>query len=329
MRSVLMRAGVGRKLPRGTRRGSVLIVVVWTVILLSVLVAGMGAQGLFALGVTERMEQRLQASYIAQAGVQHALQVLAADPTASVDGLNDGWAADESSASRPLGAGSFTMRLVDEERALNLNTLPADILLTLLLDVGQVPDDDARRLVDAIEDWRDPDDDARPEGAENFYYLGLSNAYEAKNGPFEHLDELLLVRGMTPAISARLVPLLTVHGSGDVNINTAGREVLRILGLSDSGVSSILVDRAGPDGREGTEDDHVITSVSAIEGELAPVVSVEDRQRLVELVQQHVLAVRSEAFHIRVTATVPGSRAPVHVRCIATRAGTIQAWAEE
>jgi len=324
-----MSAGVWGKRSTGARGGSVLIVVVWTVILLSVLIAGMGAQGLFALGVTERISLRLQASYIARAGVQHALQMLAVDPTPSVDGLSDAWAANEPSARQPLGAGSFTSSLVDEERALNLNTLPADILLTLLLDVGQVPEEDARRLVEAIEDWRDPDNDARPEGAENFYYLGLSDAYEAKNGPLEHLEELLLVRGMTPAIYARLAPLLTVYGSGDVNINTAGREVLRALGLSDSGVSGILVDRAGPDGREGSEDDHVITSASAIEGELAPVVSVEDRQRLVELVQGQLLAVRSEDFQIRVTATVPGTSTRVQVRCVAHRDGTIKAWAEE
>lgn len=50
----------------------------------------------------------------------------------------------------------------------------------------------------AILDWIDDDDDTRTYGAESDYYETLESPYSAKNGPLESLDELLLVRDITP-----------------------------------------------------------------------------------------------------------------------------------
>ncbi len=53
-------------------------------------------------------------------------------------------------------------------------------------------------LADAILDFIDDDDDPRANGCESEYYQSLTPVYSAKNGPLETLDELLLVRGVTP-----------------------------------------------------------------------------------------------------------------------------------
>ena len=53
---------------------------------------------------------------------------------------------------------------------------------------------------DAILDWLDEDDDPRQYGAEYDYYGGLAEPYAPKNGPLESLEELLLVRGVTPEL---------------------------------------------------------------------------------------------------------------------------------
>lgn len=52
----------------------------------------------------------------------------------------------------------------------------------------------------AILDWIDDDDDTRTYGAESDYYETLESPYSAKNGPLESLDELLLVRDITPEL---------------------------------------------------------------------------------------------------------------------------------
>lgn len=53
-------------------------------------------------------------------------------------------------------------------------------------------------LADAILDFIDDDETPRTYGCESEYYGGLQPAYSSKNSPLESLDELLLVRGVTP-----------------------------------------------------------------------------------------------------------------------------------
>lgn len=93
-------------------------------------------------------------------------------------------------------------------------------------------------IVDAILDWLDYNDgdSQRPQGAENDYYMSLENPYPCKNGPMDSIEELLLIKGITPKIyfgdpEKNQLPLseyLTVHGDwlGRVNVNSAQPEVI-------------------------------------------------------------------------------------------------------
>ncbi len=326
---------------RRYRTGSVLILVVWTIALLSVLAVSVGSRCAFALGLTERMEQDLRASYIAAAGVQYAVQVLAMDKQASSDGLSDVWANSESLLSRQaFGGGTFTISapstdpssvrygLIDQERFLNLNTATPEMLVRLLSHTSGAKLPEALTIADAILDWRDEDGDAHPSGAEDSYYLGLSPSYECKDAPFESVEELLLVRGMTPAIYRRVRPFVAVYGSGAVNINTAEEAVLSALGLSAQGVQGILSYRAGEDDTVGTADDRVLGSIASVAGELARVVPVEDRNRLVQLGKDQLVGVKSTVFAVHVSAQADGSKRPVQVEAMVDRKGQVLAWAE-
>jgi DNA uptake protein ComE-like DNA-binding protein len=53
-------------------------------------------------------------------------------------------------------------------------------------------------IADAILDWIDPDSEPRPYGAEADYSAALDPPYAPSNGPLATVDELLLVRGVTP-----------------------------------------------------------------------------------------------------------------------------------
>jgi len=53
-------------------------------------------------------------------------------------------------------------------------------------------------VADAILDWIDSDDETREYGAEVDYYSALDPPYSPKNGPLETVEELLLVRDVTP-----------------------------------------------------------------------------------------------------------------------------------
>jgi type II secretory pathway component PulK len=91
---------------------------------------------------------------------------------------------------------------------------------------------DPEALVDSIIDWIDDDDETEQGGAESDFYLASENPYNAKNGPMDSVDELLLIKGMTrdlffgaKGLETPQLPLsefLTVHGDwlGRINPNT-------------------------------------------------------------------------------------------------------------
>ena len=121
-------------------------------------------------------------------------------------------------------------------------------------------------VIDGILDWLDSDDEPRPLGAEFDYYQSLEIPYGCKNGPMSSIEELLLVRGMTPEIyfgdptleQLPLPELLTVsgHSSGRINLNTAPYELLLAMGEAI--------------GMPGLAD------IAVQERELSPFVSIED-----------------------------------------------------
>ena len=82
--------------------------------------------------------------------------------------------------------------LTDEAGKLNINTATEEML-------GKLPKI-TPYLVQGLLDFLDSDNAPRAEGAEQEYYDGLPTPYQVFNGPLTTLDELLLVRGFTPAL---------------------------------------------------------------------------------------------------------------------------------
>jgi general secretion pathway protein K len=111
--------------------------------------------------------------------------------------------------------------------------------------------EDIENIMDAIKDWIDSDGETTRFGAEDSYYQSLERSYPCKNGPFEFLEELLLVRGITrelfygtaerPGISS----FISMYGNGKININTASSMVIRSLSdeIDEDRVEEILAYR--------------------------------------------------------------------------------------
>lgn len=66
----------------------------------------------------------------------------------------------------------------------------------VLMGLPGMTDDTA----DAILDWIDPDDTPREQGAESDFYGSLDNGYTPRDAPPVSIEELLLVRGVTPEL---------------------------------------------------------------------------------------------------------------------------------
>lgn len=84
--------------------------------------------------------------------------------------------------------------LVDEASKINLNApwLTAEMIQYL---PGMTP-----QIAAAIMDWRDANTSISTDGAEDETYAKLTQAYKTKNAPFESVEELRLVAGMTTDI---------------------------------------------------------------------------------------------------------------------------------
>jgi hypothetical protein len=96
----------------------------------------------------------------------------------------------------------YRFGLMDESNKINLNAMPytdawiPDSGRSMLLALPEMTEETA----DAILDWLDADDDPRDYGTEGAYYRSEEPPYDAKNGPLDSLDELLLIRGVTPQL---------------------------------------------------------------------------------------------------------------------------------
>jgi len=88
--------------------------------------------------------------------------------------------------------GGIRFGLTDEASKLNLNSATTSM-------VSRLPGMKAS-LTDALLDFLDADDVPRPEGAEQEYYSALPQPYRIHNGALSTVEQLLLVRGFTPAV---------------------------------------------------------------------------------------------------------------------------------
>ncbi len=289
-------------LRRDNKSGIILIVVLWVLAILSVLAIGLGRGARIDLGLARHVVGKLKAEGLVQAAVTYAQNQISlkADKEATKPLVGDtlyqcGFYLPEGKTSEDLFKnvslkdGSFDISYVledrlgkkeicygfqDEERRINVNGITREnqgILVNLFLLLN-VPEEQATALAGEIVSWS-----LGPEsvgsGAGEGDDIGKVQSLEHKGLPFQNIEELLLVKGMTEDIFKKVKDYLTVFpqdGAG-VNINTASEIVLRALfrfvvekdtnyemTAADNVARAILLYRQGDDGRSCTFDDRVI-----------------------------------------------------------------------
>lgn len=194
------------RIPRRSRaeRGVALLLVLWAVALLAILLGGF-----LLVARSETLQSRFlldatRARYAAEAGMSRvAYELRRADPLAR-------WVPD----GRPYGfefdGTKVEVEIEDESGRIDINAADEVLLLQFLLAAG-VEEPRARSLVDAIMDWRDPDDLVRANGAEDRDYEAAGLAYKPTNFGFQTVGELQQVLGMDYELFEKLEPFLTVY----------------------------------------------------------------------------------------------------------------------
>ena len=125
------------------------------------------------------------------------------------------------------------IRIIGENGLVDINSADRSLLFEVAKKAG-VPEKDIEALLDVIEDFRDPDDLKRINGAEDSDYEREDIEAGAKDAPFERIEELQQVLGMTPDLYTRLVRYLTANSNArGINPMMAPRHVLLLLAKGD------------------------------------------------------------------------------------------------
>lgn len=341
------------KLPQTSRpRGIALVIVMIVIVILATLAGGFAYSMKVEMSLARNSRFQADLDLLGRSGVEHARWVLAMhlrDPKEmAYTALNQKWANGPASTNEllidvplkdvPLGAGRFTVEMVDLERKFNLSMVRegnAEVLQRALELIGT----DAALIgiiVDSYFDWVDPDDAKHVHGAETEDYLRMvpGKPYSAKNGLMDDVSEFLMLQGVTESIywgsgrtgvsnserperrggtaflsgsmdeplSVGLVDLFTtMSGAGmGVNVNTASAEVLQLIPGLDAGLAqAIVATRAGPDHIDGTDDDIPFEQMI----DLAAVPGMDPG--LLQVIQRF-MSLRSFLFEVKVHAEIGG-----------------------
>jgi general secretion pathway protein K len=335
--------------------GIALIMVMCAIVVLSILAAAFAYSIKVETRLAQNADSEEQLLWLGTSGVQRACWILSQHPPGEpYDSLNQKWAGGSGSLAEsnsvlssvsldnyPVGDGTVSIKIIDLERKVNINTAiyPANSQMILqALTLMGVDASDISVVSDSILDWIDSDDLPRVAGVESDYYQGLPLPYYAKNAPLDDLSELLLVKGVmpemywgsnatnhTPSVFQHklglgtapgqapdypfgLVEIFTPFSNGKINVNTADVTVLQMIpGVDAAMADAIVKQRAGPDGVDGTEDDMPFSNPGQLGGFGIQNTSVCDT--------------RSSTFEVHVTAQL-GDYKREYVAILARLSGT-------
>lgn len=237
---------------KNRRQGSALILALWTLFFLAALTVAVGTQVSAVLSLAGQLRAGLTARALAAAGAETAIaDLVAGDP----DITNNPARFHEASV---LEGGTFTVCYITvqdglavtnyglgpESRKLDVNRAGTLELSALLCERGGLGRETASAVADSIVDWRDADSMPLTGGAEVPYYTSLTVPYSCHNGDVTVVEELLLVKGMTPELFARIRPYITVRAAERFGGTALGHAVA---GGRTTGVARVefVVDRSG------------------------------------------------------------------------------------
>lgn len=246
-------------------RGVALIMVLWIIAILSVIVLEFSFGMRTEISMTKNFKEEATLYALAEGGVQRTIAELIYkhDPLiqqkrkaieASPPSEKEVWITDGRPIPLSFSQGRCEIRVIGEDGKININMVSEGLLRKIIKNMG-VEGEAQDVVVDSILDWIDSNDLHRLNGAENDYYQSLPEPYFCKNGYLDSIEELLLVRGITPELfygkkrkeegkSERigLRDIFSVYAPGEqININHASPLVMRMALGIPPGVAELIL----------------------------------------------------------------------------------------
>lgn len=186
---------------RRDSQGVILIALLWILTAIAVIALSFSRESFVEVSAARNARDLADSYFIARAGItatayklmerRYIPRVRQLQLEAPPDPIDLG------KISGQFGDGVYDVELQDESAKLNLNLVSEEQLRSLMAAAG-IDRRDGDVITDSILDWRDVDNLHRINGAEDDFYTSLRNPYKSKNGRFDTVEELLLIRGVTP-----------------------------------------------------------------------------------------------------------------------------------
>ena len=215
--------------------GFIVVAVLWMLAALATLALTYGVYVNATAFALADYDVRLQAQELAMAGVELAVYKLTENPQARPA---------QGRFEFRLGNAAVAVDFRSESGRIDLNFAPKPLLVGLFTVLGY-DQEAAEDFADRIIAWRTPASGAAD--SEAVLYRTAGKSYGPRRGPFQHVNELGLVLGMTPDLVERALPYLTVYsGQAEVNVFNAAPEVLAALpGVTPARIQLLLAQREG------------------------------------------------------------------------------------
>ncbi len=269
-----------------SQRGVALLIVLWVMTILIATVLSFSLMTRAETYGTLTFKDQMEKKYLAEAGVERGIAEminysLNANQTVILQG-KEVWKMDGTAYQGSMDNGSYVVRIFDEAGKISLNGLTdasGIIVKNLLVNLGSPPEE-ADTIVDSVLDWKDGDDLHRLNGAESDYYQSLPHPYKARNADFESLEELLLVKGITPDIlygtdtRKGLIQFISLYNTTNrINLYVAPREIFAALpGMDATGADRIFDLRSAGALKSAPDIAEIISGANSL---AAPYVTVQ------------------------------------------------------
>jgi general secretion pathway protein K len=202
-------------------QGFALLVVIMVLLLASFLASQLSLDVRTEQRIAANIKGRERTAILAEAGFNIALFRLMDKPVALEAEREYGLLVPGQQYTHPLKDGQVRYYAVNESGKIDLNVADPR-LLALFFRYRKLSMEQAEVVLDSLLDWRDPDNLLRLNGAEQEYYMHLSEPYIPRNGMIEDPSEFFLIRG-TGVLGGQFSAseVFTVHNQGKgINVNS-------------------------------------------------------------------------------------------------------------
>lgn len=297
-----------------SQKGIALMMVIWVLAILMVIVFSFSFMARTETLSTLSFKNSVEKKFLAEAGIERAImeiyyRSLYKDQTIILEGA-EVWKTDGTPYKNQLGEGYYTVSIVNESGKIDINKASDLLLRNFFVNYGLTAEQ-ADSIVDCIMDWKDRDDLYRLNGAESDYYMSLPKPYRAKDAPFETLEELILVKGMTYDIlygnqeKKGIIDFLTVNSKTNrININAAPFEVLMAIPGMTPEIADMIIEY-----RKGNEIKNLLEiGISADATSLmAPYISITG-SNIYTINSKGTMGDEKEGYTVRATVSISGDK---------------------